>query len=157
MSHRHSLPSLLPAILLVALVALGLGAGYYFAQGQNSFPVTWSVNPLKIKFSIVNSFSGSAPDSFTCSPSISPITLLAASSQPDNMTLTVSPPSFSSGCGSTPDNVVVTGACTAKAISNGACGDQTVSGTIAVCESGPIPYSCVKKALVVDVTGTTHP
>src|SRR5205823_6328169 len=100
-------------VIGIALVAvIGLGAGYYFAFASTpSFQVTWSVRPLMIRFNASGNFSGSAPDSFTCSPSVAPVTLKAQSSVPDKIALTVSPSAFSS-CGSTPDNVVVTASCT---------------------------------------------
>src|SRR5436853_6557279 len=98
MASSNRLKTLLLAIVVVALVVGGLGAGYYFASatltGTASFPVTWSVRPLDIKFSVVHTFSGSAPDSFICSPSVSPVTLQASSSQPDIISITVSPTSF---------------------------------------------------------------
>src|SRR6266702_7613943 len=114
------LRTLLPAIALIALVAVGLGAGYYFASAQDRFVVTWGENPLKIKFSARSSTSGSTPDSFTCSTSVAPVTLKAQSSAPDTITLTASPSAFPS-CDSTPDNVVVTASCTASATTSGTC------------------------------------
>ena len=157
MASSNRLKTLLLAIVVVALVAGGLGAGYYFASatltGTASFPVTWSVRPLDIKFSVVHSFSGSAPDSFTCSPSVSPVTLLVSSSQPDIISITVSPTSFSS-CGSTPDNIVVTAACTLAHQDSSCEGDQ-YTGQILVC--GPSSYTCLQRALVVNVAVTTNP
>jgi hypothetical protein len=146
------------AIALVTIIVVGLGAGYYFAYGQNSlpnnFPVAWSVNPLKIKFDIHSATSASAPDSFTCSSTVSPVTLQAFSSQPDNISVTVSPSSFSS-CGSTPDSVTVTAACTAAALANGTCPGDLYTGTVVVC--GPTSYTCLKRALAVGVAVTTRP
>jgi len=141
-------------ILPIALVALiGLGAGYYFASASTpSFPVTWSIRPLSIKFNTAGSFSGSASDSFTCSPSVSPVTLVTTSSQPDIISITVSPSSFSS-CGSTPDNVVVTAACTA-AHQDTSCDGDHYTGTVQVC--GPSAYTCMKQVLAVTVAVTTH-
>ena len=144
---------LIVALALVVIVAVGLGAGYYFASAStHSFPVTWSVSPLSIKFNTSDGFSGSAPDSFTCSPSVSPVTLQVFSSQPDFITITVSQSSFST-CGSTPDNVVVTAACTAAHMDTSCDGDR-YTGTVMVC--GPAPYTCLKKTLVVNVAVTTH-
>src|SRR5437588_10776532 len=117
MTSSNGLRALLPAIVLITLVAIGLGAGYYFASAENSFVVTWSQNPLKIKFSARSSTSGSAPDSFACSPSVAPVTLDAQTNLPDAITLTVSPSAFPS-CGPTPVDVVVTAACTASATAN---------------------------------------
>ena len=145
--------TLLVATALVALVAAGLGAGYYFASAESNFVVTWSDNPLMIKFSARSTTSESAPDSFTCSPSVAPVTLKAQSSAPDTITLTVSPSAFPS-CSSTPDNVVVTASCTATATANGTCpGEYT--GTVVVC--GPTSYTCLKKALAVSITVQNKP
>jgi len=157
MGSINRLRTLLPASVLITLVGIGLGAGYYFASATitstASFPVTWSVRPLDIKFSVVHSFSGSAPDSFTCSPSVSPVTLLASSSQPDIISITVSPTSFSS-CGSTPDNIVVTASCT-PAHQDSSCEGDQYTGQILVC--GPSSYTCLQRALVVNVAVTTNP
>ncbi len=153
MTPPRRLRTLLVATALVALVAAGLGAGYYFASAESSFVVTWSENPLKIKFSARNTTSGSAPDSFTCSPSITPVTLKAQSSAPDTIALTVSPSAIPS-CDSTPDNVVVTASCTGLATANGTCpGEYT--GTVVVC--GPTSYTCLKKALAVSITIQNRP
>ena len=148
-ARPRSRPALAVAIALVAIIAVGLGAGYYFASASSSFPVTWSVRPLMIKFNTSDGFSGSAPDSFTCSPSVSPVTLQAFSSQPDIITITSSFPS----CGSTPDNVVVTAACTAAHQDTSCDGDKYL-GTVEVC--GPAPYTCLKQFLTVTVAVTTH-
>src|SRR5437867_4393786 len=106
MTPPRRVRTLLVGTALVALVAAGLGAGYYFASAESNFVVTWSGNPLMIKFSARSTTSESAPDSFTCSPSVAPVTLKAQSSAPDTITLTVSPSAFPS-CSSTPDNVAV--------------------------------------------------
>ena len=149
----RSLTKLIAPVALLAFIAIGLGAGYYFASvSADSFPVTWSVNPLSIKFNTSDGFSGSAPDSFTCSSSVSPVTLQVFSSQPAFITITVSQSSFST-CGSTADNVVVTAACTAAHQDLSCDGDQ-YTGTVTVC--GPAPYTCLKKTLVVNVAVTTH-
>jgi len=152
MKSLHGLRALLPAIILVTLVATGLGIGYYFASARpNSANVTWAANPLFINFS-PQAGSGSTPDSFTCSSSVAPVTLLARSNQPDIIILTVSPSSFPS-CGSSPDNVVVTSACTPAAQANGSClGD--FSGKVTVC--GPTPYTCLGRTLIVVITVTSN-
>jgi len=153
MTTSNRLRALLSAVVLVTLVAIGLGADYYFASAQNSFVVTWSENPLKIKFSARSGTSGSSPDSFTCSPSVTRVTLNAQTSLPDTITLNVSPSTFPS-CGSTPVNVVVTASCTASATANGTCpGEYT--GTVTVC--GPTSYTCLKKALAVSITVQNKP
>src|SRR5437870_13735386 len=149
-TRRSTLVRFVVPIALLAVIALG--AGYYSASAAKSFPVAWSVNPLMIKFNASDGFSGSAPDSFTCSPSVSPVTLQAFSSQPDIITITVSPSSFPS-CGSTPDNVVVTAACTAAHQDTSCDGDKYL-GTVEVC--GPAPYTCLKQFLTVTVAVTTH-
>jgi len=153
MTSFNRLRTLLPAIALVGLVAIGLGAGYYFASAQDSFVVSWSQNPLKIKFSARTGTSGSAPDSLTCSPSVAPVTLNATSSVPDTITLSVNPSAFPS-CGSTPFKVVVTASCTSSATTSGNCpGEYT--GTVIVC--GPTSYTCLKKALAVSITVQNKP
>lgn len=153
MTSFSRLQTLLPAVVLVALVALALGVGYYFASansgnGGGSGPaVTWSVNHLKLKFAQRDG-SGSAPDSFTCSSTVSPVTLQATSGRPDIVTVTVSPSAFAS-CGSTPDNVSVTATCTATALASGTCKDNGGDASVVVC--GPTPYTCLQVALVVEV------
>jgi len=148
-SHRGSALGLIIPIALLAIISLG--AGYYFAYAKSSnFPVSWSINPLMIKFNASGPFSGSAADSFTCSPSVSPVTLQAFSSRPDIITITVSPSSFSR-CGPTPDDVVVTASCTSS-ISSVCDGEYT--GSVQVC--GPSTYTCLKQSLVVTVAVTTH-
>ena len=141
---------MLPALVLVVLVGVGMGAGYYFAAADNPIVVSWSQNPLIIKFSLGASTSGSASDSFVCSSPVAHVTLQVQSSAPSIITLTVSPSSFPS-CGSTADNVVVTASCTASAIVSGTCGEGA-SGMVVVC--GPTPYTCLKRALVVPVAVT---
>lgn len=148
MTSRKRLRILLPAVALVVLAAIGLGAGYYFASASTDPPpVIWSVRPLNIKFSAGS--TGSSPDSFTCNPSVSPVTLQAFSSEPDMITLSVSPTAFSI-CGSTPDNVVVTAACTSEAIAHNDCAGNMVDGHVRVC--GPAPYTCLTRHLQVIVT-----
>jgi len=143
-----SLRTLLPVFVPVALVIAGLGAGYYFASASNnSSAVTWNPSHIKIKFS-PQVGSGSLPASFTCSPSVSPVTLKASSSQPDLITITVSPSSFST-CGSTPDSVTVTAVCTPAAIANLTCAGAEATGTVVVC--GPSSYTCLQNSLQVEV------
>ncbi len=130
----------IPAGALVAMVGLGLGAGYYFAAAQGPIVVTW-VNPIHIKFTMSSGTYGSASDSFTCSSTRSPVMLQAQSSAPSTVTLTVTPSAFS-GCGSSPDNVVVTASCTPSALTSGTrTGDY--SGLVTVC--GPTPNTCLKR------------
>lgn len=151
MSSQLRRGSPLRFILPIALVAVvALGVGYYSASAAKSFPVTWSVSPLMIKFNASGSFSGSAPDSFTCSPTVSPVTLQAFSSTPDVISITVSPSSFTR-CGPTPDNVVVTASCTAD---NSSFCDGEFTGSVQVC--GGTSYTCLKQSLVVTVAVTTH-
>ena len=139
---------MLPALVLVALVGVGLGASYYFAAADNPIVVTWTVNPLHIKFAISAGTAGSLSDSFTCSSTISGVTFQAQSSAPGAVSLTVTPSTFTS-CGSSPDNVVVSAACTPSAVTSGSCpGDYT--GMVTVC--GPTSYTCLKRVLVVPIT-----
>ena len=141
------------AAALVAVIAIGLGASYYFAAANTpSFPVAWSVRPLAIKFNTSDGFQMSAPDSFTCDPGVSPVTLQAFSSAPDFITITVAPAFFSS-CGSAPSSVVVTAACTAAHLDSSCDGDR-YTGLVEVC--GPAPYTCLKEFLEVTVAVTTH-
>ena len=150
-SHRGSALGLIIPIALLAIISLG--AGYYFAYAKSSnFPVSWSTNPLMIKFNTSDNFSSSAPDSFTCKGDVSPVTLQTTSSQPNIISITVSPSSFPS-CNSTPDNVVVTASCTAAYRNTNCDGDQ-YTGTVTVC--GPSAYTCLKQSLVVTVAVTTH-
>ncbi len=149
MSSEARRGSPLKIIVGIALVAvIGLGAGYYFAAASTpSFQVMWSVRPLTIKFTVTQG-SGSAQDSFTCNPSVSPVTLQVFSSQPDAITVTVSPSSFPS-CGSTPDNVTVSASCTPTALANGTCPGDRYTATVQVC--GPAPYTCLKQFLTVNI------
>ncbi len=131
------------------MVAVGLGAGYYFASANQGPTVTWSQNPLFIALSPASG-SASAPDSFTCSSPVGPVTLSASSNQPSSITLTVSPTSFPN-CGSTPDNVVVTATCTPTAKASSHCVGG-FSGKVVVC--GPTSYTCLKRTLIVVVNDT---
>src|SRR5436189_1580482 len=140
MTPPSRLRTLLVGTALVALVAAGLGAGYYFASAESNFVVTWSENPLKIKFSARSATSGGAPDSFTCSPSVTPVTLKVQSSAPDTITLTVSPSAFQS-CGSAPDTFVVTASCNASPTASGTCPGEF---TETVLVSGSTMYSYLK-------------
>ena len=151
-----NLMKIIPSLALVATIAIGLGAGYYFASASTpSFPVTWSVRPLPIKFDSKITSSGSAPDSFTCSPPVATVTLQAQSSNPAIITLTVSPTSFPTGCGSAPDNVVVTASCTSASLASGTCDGDQFTGTVTVC--GPSSYTCLKQVLAVTIAVTTTP
>ena len=152
MASCHSLRTLLPTVILISLAATGLGAGYYFTSARpNSATVTWAANPLFINFSS-QAGSGNVPDSFTCSPSVATVTLLSKSNQPDIIILTASPSPFPS-CGSSPDNVVITSACTPASQANGSClGD--FSGKVTVC--GPTPYTCLGRTLIVVITITSN-
>src|SRR5712691_2883906 len=48
----HTPRAVIPAFLLVGLVGLGLGVGYYFAVAEPAKArVDWSLNPLHITFS----------------------------------------------------------------------------------------------------------
>ncbi len=149
MSPEGQRGSPLKLIVAVALVAvIGLGAGYYFAYADTpSFQVSWAVRPLNIKFTATQA-SGSAQDSFTCNPSVSPVTLRVTSSQPDIIAVTVSPSSFPS-CGSTPDNITVTASCTPTALANGSCPGDRYRAFVEVC--GPTPYTCLKQMLTVNI------
>lgn len=149
MASQYNLRVAHPALILVTMVAVGLGAGYYFASANQGPTVTWSQNPLFIALSPASG-SGSAPDSFTCSSPVGPVTLSASSNQPSSITLTVSPTSFPN-CGSTPDNVVVTATCTPTAKASSHCVGG-FSGKVVVC--GPTSYTCLKRTLIVVVNDT---
>lgn len=147
MASSNRLRTLLPVVALIALVATGLGAGYYFASANSGPTVAWQLNPLFVTFSS-QAGSGSAQDSFTCSSTVAPVILEAFSNQPSIVSLTVTPSSFTS-CGSTADNVVVNAACTTSAQASQSChGD--FSGRVFVC--GPTPYTCLQRALIVVIT-----
>ncbi len=152
MKSFRDLRTLLPAVILVTLVATVLGAGYYFGSAHtNSAKGAWDVNPIFINFSSQVG-SGSVTDSLTCSPPVAPVTLLTKSNQPNIITLTASPSSFQS-CGSTPNSVTVTAACTPNAQASGSCvGD--FSGRVTVC--GPTPYTCLGRILIVVITVTSN-
>ena len=135
-------------LTLVVTLAAGLGAGYYFASGSKSgVNVTWSVNPLQI--TLTAGSSGSATDSFTCNVAVAPVTLRALSNQPSVITLTVNPTGFSS-CGSAPDGMIVTVACTSDTAIPACPGDY--AGQVVVC--GPTPYTCLNEKLSVEITVT---
>ncbi len=85
-------------------------AGFAYATSPKA---TWSSAPLDITFAAATG-TGSAPASFTCSPSISDITLRIIVSNPLRMSLTAIPSSFSS-CSSTPDGVMFTAHCLVSA------------------------------------------
>ena len=151
-AHRKRLKKL-SAVILVVIVATGLGAGWYFASAAkgNDPLANWTVDPLRFTFS-QSQGSGSGTDAFTCTPSVSPVTLDVFSAEPRIITFTVKPSSFPS-CGTTPNGVVVTAACTPVGISQDQCGGQNqFYGTITVC--GPTPYQCFDKSLIVVVTVT---
>jgi len=151
-TQRRSLVRLIVPITLLAVISLG--AGYYFAAAKNpNATVQWSANPLMIKFNASGSFSGSASDSFTCQGRVSPVTLQTTSSQPNIISITVTPSSFST-CSSTPDVVVVKASCTPAFLNTNCDGDQ-YTGTVQVC--GPSPYTCLQSVLTVTVAVTTKP
>ncbi len=151
MTSSNRLRALLPAAILVSLIAIGLGAGYYFASAKSDPTVTWHRNPLFITFSSQTG-SGSVQDSFTCGDTVEPVILQAFSNQPSTVSLTVNPSSFSS-CGSTADNVVVTAACTASAQSSQSC-EGDFSGKLFIC--GPSAYTCLQRSLIVVIAVTTN-
>src|SRR6266436_1844798 len=127
-------------IVPIALVmVIAVGAGYYSAYAKNSgAPVVWNINPIQIKFNTSDGFSGSVPDSFTCSPTVSPVTLVATSNNPSIISITVSPSSFSTCKSTAPDSVVITASCT-PAFQNASCDGDQYQGLIQVC--GPSPYT----------------
>ena len=47
MASSNRLRTLLPVVALIALVATGLGAGYYFASANSGPTVAWQLNPLR--------------------------------------------------------------------------------------------------------------
>ncbi len=154
LASYYNLWTALPALVLVITVAVGLGSGYYFAYADSSpAKVAWLTNPLFITFvSESGSGSGMASDPFTCSQTVAPVTLQAVSNQPGSISLTVSPAAFP-GCGSTPDNVIVTTVCTSEAATSQSClGNFT--GRVTVC--GPTPYTCLhSRSLIVVIRVTS--
>src|SRR6266487_4911814 len=104
---RRYLPHLLVG-LSISLVMVGA----YMAVGlaQSTAPkAAWAVSPLTITFS-GTAGTGSASDSFTCSPTTTNILLTARASNPGVISLTVAPTSFAS-CGSSPDTITLTATC----------------------------------------------
>ena len=140
---------LLAAIILISLVSTGFGIGYYFSAAGNGPPVTWNINPLQINLTVPPG-TASASDSFTCSSTITPVTLQVSSSDPQLVNVSVTPDNFST-CGSTPDNVQVTATCSATSVPSGTCGGETqFHGTVIVC--GPTSYQCVGRPLSIAIT-----
>ena len=87
--------------ILVGLAITGIMLAAYASAGlayAASPKATWVSAPLDIGFAAATG-TGSAPGSFTCSPSISDITLRVIVSNPLRMSLTATPSSFSF-CGS---------------------------------------------------------
>src|SRR6266496_2688372 len=85
-------------------------AGFAYAMSPKA---TWASAPLDMTFAAATG-TGSATGSFTCSPSISDITLRVIVSNPMRMSLTATPSSFSS-CSSTPNAVTFTAHCLVSA------------------------------------------
>ncbi len=138
---------MLPAIILIGIIAGGLASGYYATvAAKRQDGVQWHVNPLQITLS-VDDGSGSARDSFTCRPETGPVTLEAKSSDPSRITLTVSPSSFPS-CGSPPDRVIVTASCASGVDEEGCEGQFTGQVTV----MGPTPYENLGGTLQVQIT-----
>ena len=147
---------MLPTIILVSVIAIGVGGGYYYTvQASKRDGVQWKVNPLQITFS-ADDGSGSAKDSLTCRPSIGPITLQAKSSEPDRVLLSVSVTSFD-GCGNAPDKLDVSAACAGQGNQNGDSGDDencegTFTGQVDVI--GPSGYENIGGTLDVQIIVT---
>ena len=93
---RRFLPQILVGLTITGIMLVAYAsAGFVYAASPKA---TWSSAPLDISFAATTG-TGSAPGSFTCSPSISDITLRVIVSNPLRMSLTATPSSFSF-CGS---------------------------------------------------------
>src|SRR2546427_13139012 len=100
-----------------AAVASALGVAYTAVILPSSTlttpKTTWTTNPLTISFAATDA-SGSATDTFSCSPSAGAITLRTISNSPGIIAITIVPASFSS-CGSSLLQVTVVATCQVSA------------------------------------------
>jgi len=108
---------LLAYILVGAAVASALGVAYTAVILPSSTlttpKVTWTTNPVTISFAASDG-SGSATDTFSCSPSAGAITLRTVSNSPGIIGLTTVPTSFTS-CGTSLLQVTVIATCQVQA------------------------------------------
>ena len=104
---------LLAYVIVGAAVASALGVAYTAvilpSSTLNSPKVTWTTNPLTISFAATDG-SGSATDTFSCSPSAGAISLRTVSNSPGKIGLTVLPTNFSN-CGAALLQVTVIATC----------------------------------------------
>ena len=107
---------------------------------------TWAVNPVTITFPAITTTSLPKPDSFTCSPSTTGITLTAKAST-SRVSLSVTPASFRS-CGSTPDPVTLRAQCLVSA----ALCRGTYSGLVQIRQ--PANYRNIPDNLMVNIVVT---
>jgi len=108
---------LLAYILVGAAVASAFGVAYTTVILPSSTlttpKVTWTTNPLTISFAATDG-SGSATDTFSCSPSTGAITLRTVSNSPGIIGLTTVPASFTD-CGTSLLQVTVIATCQVQA------------------------------------------
>ena len=95
----------LALVLVGVAVSLIMAAAYFSVVSAGPLRVTWAVNPLTLTPSMT-----SATDSFTCSGSVSGVTVVVGDSRPGGVQLEATPNSFGS-CGSTPDVVTFSFTC----------------------------------------------
>src|SRR5437867_2640427 len=104
---------LLAYILVGGAVASALGVAYTAvilpSSSLTTPKVTWTTNPLTISFAATDG-SGSATDTFSCSPTAGGISLRTVSNSPGIIGLTTVPINFSS-CGAALLQVTVIATC----------------------------------------------
>lgn len=103
----------LPHVLVGLAIASALGVAYTTVILPSSTlttpKVTWTTNPLPISFAASDG-SGSATDTFSCSPSADAISMRTISNSPGIIAITVVPASFSN-CGASLLQVTVVATC----------------------------------------------
>src|SRR5437667_11213381 len=96
------------AVAVISILGASYASALALSSSSSSPKATWAVNPVTITFPATLG-TGTKPDSFTCSPTSSGITLTAKAST-SKVSLSVTPSSFAS-CGSIPDVVTLTAHC----------------------------------------------
>lgn len=103
----------LPHILVGLAVASALAVAYSTvilpSSTLTSPKVTWTTSPLTISFAAADG-SGSATDTFSCSPAAGAVTFRTNSNSPGIIAITVIPASFSN-CGASLLQVTVVATC----------------------------------------------
>jgi ABC-type multidrug transport system permease subunit len=139
---------LLAYILVAGAVGSALGVAYMDVILPSSTlttpKVTWTINPLTISFAATD-VSGSATDTFSCSPSTGAISLRTVSNSPGIISLTTLPTSYSS-CGASLLQVTVIATCQ---VSPSQC-RGSFSGLVQVRQ--PINYRTLPANLMLNIT-----